>query len=330
MKITLLLLVATIAPAVSVAQSCLPTAPAKAPRIVGPGIVSAGEDESHAAFSPDGRSLYFLKNTASFSHWTIVVSNCRDDRWSTPEVAWFSGQYSDADPFLTADGKQFFFISTRPVDGKPKEDTDIWMMERTAQGWSEPRHLDAPINSSGSEWSPTLTLDGTFYFGSDRDGGRGEGGQGHTDIWRAPRVNGKYPAIENLGPQINSAAQEVEPQIAPDESFIVVAATGRPDSKGSYDLYVSCRSEQGWTPLENLGEPVNSAGWDFGPKLTPDGSRLLYTSNRDFAAQPLPRKQTYSELVRKLQAPGNGLRDIYEIDVGALRAKQSRAGGPCR
>jgi hypothetical protein len=54
-------------------------------------------------------------------------------------VAPFSGQYSDADPFITTDGQRFFFISTRPVDGKRKEDNDIWMMEKKGAGWGVPQ-----------------------------------------------------------------------------------------------------------------------------------------------------------------------------------------------
>src|SRR5262245_47052215 len=110
------------------------TQPIPEPRLFAEGIISTGDDESHPAFSPDGKTLYFLKNTPSFDFWTIVVSSFERGHWRTPEVAAFSGQYSDADPFITADGSKFFFISKRPVDGKPKNDTDLWMMERTAGG----------------------------------------------------------------------------------------------------------------------------------------------------------------------------------------------------
>src|SRR5262245_33308166 len=111
------------------------------PMVFGDGIISTGDDESHPAFTPDGRTLYFLKNTPNFSHWTIVVSRFEHGRWSAPEVAPFSGQYSDADPFITPDGQRFFFIPTRPVDGKRKEDNDIWMMEKKGAGWGAPQHL---------------------------------------------------------------------------------------------------------------------------------------------------------------------------------------------
>ena len=268
------------------------------PIIFSEGIISTADDESHPAFTSDGKTLYFLKNAPLFNHWTIVVSQYRNGKWGTPEVAPFSGQYSDADPFITQDGKNLFFISTRPVDGKPKEDTDIWMIEKKASGWSEPRHLGPLINSNSSEWFPTVTKDGTLYFGSDRPGGKGR-----TDIWRSKLVNGKYSEPENLGDAINSSASEVEPYIAPDESFIIFAAAGRPDGQGAFDLYISYNQNGLWTKGENLGDKINSSAWDFSPKISPDGKYFFFTSNRSFADQPLEKPLSYKELIDQTSQP---------------------------
>src|SRR5262245_29868008 len=94
-------------------QHALPT-PAPAPALFAPGVISTGDYDSHPAFTPDGRTVYFLKITPDFNFWTIVVSHLAGERWSEPEVAPFSGQYADGDPFITADGNQFFFVSRRP------------------------------------------------------------------------------------------------------------------------------------------------------------------------------------------------------------------------
>src|SRR5262245_56897351 len=138
----------------------------RSPVIFGEGVISTGDFESHPAFTPDGLTLYFLKSTPTFSYWTIVVSRFVDGRWTTPEVAPFSGRYRDADPFITADGKRLYFISNRPVPGKTIRDLDIWVMDKTENGWSEPRNLGQPVNSNANEWFPTLASDGTLYSGS--------------------------------------------------------------------------------------------------------------------------------------------------------------------
>ena len=45
---------------------------------------------------------------------------------------------------------------------------------------------------------------------------------------------------------------------------------------------------------------------------------VFLTSNRGFADKPLEKRLSYKELLQKLHSPGNGLRDIYKIDVSAL------------
>ena len=293
------------------------SSPLPEPVVFGAGVISTGDDESHPAFTPDGRTLYFLKNTPDFSHWTIVVSRFEQGRWSTPEVALFSGQYSDADPFITPDGQRFFFISRRPVEGKQKEDNDIWMMEKKGTGWGEPQHLGPAINSAANEWFPTATDNGTLYFGSERPGGKGR-----ADVWRSRLIDGKYSEPENLGDAVNSPASEFEPYIAPDESFVIIATASRQDSKGAFDLYVSYTDKGVWSKSENLGAMINSSGWDFSPKISPDGKYFFFTSNRGFADKPLERRLTYKELIARLHGPGNGLRDIYQVDIEALKLKQ--------
>jgi len=292
------------------------SAPMPEPRLFAPGTISTGDDESHPAFTPDGRTLYFLKNTPSFDTWTIVTSRFDRGRWTTPEVAPFSGRFSDADPFITADGKRFFFISTRPVADAAKEDTDIWTMERTDNGWGSPRHVDG-LSSPASEWFPTLTADGTVYFGSGRDGGVGA-----TDLWRARPSGSGYAPPEHLGPAINTRAGEFEPYVAPDESYMIFAAIGRPDSFGAYDLYLSRRENGIWMAPTHLPRPINSDGWDFAPRVSPDGKYLFFASSRRVDAAPPPAPLTYRQLLEKIHAPGNGLRDIYQVDLSTVLANR--------
>jgi hypothetical protein len=291
--------------------------PLTEPTIFAQDSISTGDHETHAAFTPDGKTIYFLKNSPTFNFWTIVVSHFKRGSWTTPEVAPFSGQYRDADPFITPDGSRFYFISDRPVAGKTARDLDIYEMEKTMKGWSEPRNLGAPVNSSGSEWYPTLASDGTIYFGSDRPGGRGR-----TDIYRCRSVGGKYAEPENLGDSVNTPSDEFEPFIAPDESYLVLMAGGRPDGLGGLDIYVSRQVDGAWTKAVNAGDKINSSGNEYAPKISPDGRYFFWSSTRGFGRMPLEKRLTYEELLDKLRSAGNGLGDIYQIDIGALLLNQ--------
>ena len=249
-----------------------------------------------------------MKSTPAFTDWKIYVTQFSSGRWSKPQMAPFSGRHRDADPFVTADGQHLYFISDRPVDGRAKEDMDIWVMDRTKGGaWGEPRNLGAPVNSTGSEWLPRLSAGGAIYFGSDRPGGLGR-----TDLYRAASTGGRFKPPENLGPAINSPADEYEPCIAPDESFLVFMASGRADDLGGGDLYISYRQPDGrWSQARNLGPKVNGAGLEISPYLTPDGRYFFFSSARG------PSGKAAGE---RPQGPRNGLGDIYQIDLVALHA----------
>ncbi len=289
------------------------------PTVFAPNKISTGDYECVPQFSPDGKTLYFVKSTPDANFWTIVFSRLENGKWSAPAVAPFSGQYSDADEFISADGKRMFFISRRPVtpDTSPNAPgkLDIWVMDQTASGdWSEPRNLGRPVNSDSSEFFPTLTKDGTLYFGSGR-----KGGKGGVDLYRSRFVNSKYQEPENLGDAINTAFDEFEPYIAPNESFLIFMAAGRPDGLGGFDLYISYNHKGQWTKAQNLGAPINSSSDELSPKITPDGKYFFWASTRSAIDQPKAKSWTMRELSSSYHGPQNGLGDIYYIDLSALK-----------
>jgi Tol biopolymer transport system component len=311
MRRTLFVLVSlALASAVPVQRDA--SAPAATPALFAPGVISTGGFESHPAFMPDGRTLYFVKSTPSFSFWTICVSRLANGKWTEPEVAPFSGRYSDADPFVTRDGAHLYFISTRPLmAGGEAKDLDIWVMDRAGAGWTDPRPLQAPINSAGAEWFPTLASNGTIYFGSDRPGG-----QGRTDLYRARLVDGRYAEVENLGAVVNGPGHDFEPFVAPDESYRIFMS-GRPGGRGLGDLWVSYNRAGAWTPPVPLGAGVNSPGSEYSPALSPDGRTFFWASTRE-TFDTGGRRRAYREWNDILSRAGNGLGDIYFMDLAAL------------
>jgi len=292
----------------------------KAPRarLFAPGVISTGDDDAHVTFAPDGRHVYFLKNTPDFRHWTIAVVEWNGRGWGEPRVAPFSGRFAEGDLSFAPDGKTAYFVSTRPLPPatKARADTEIWRLHRTADGWGEPEPV-RELSSVGFEWYPNLTADGWLYFGSERAPGN-LGAAGTSDIWRAHLESGRFAAPENLGAVVNTADEDIEPWVSADGRMLLFASNGRPDTRGSYDIYVSHRCGESWSPPRSLGADVNSPAWDFGPRPSPDGRFLFFTSNRSETDRPPDVAPTFRRLLERIRGPRNGLRDVYRVEMAAL------------
>jgi Tol biopolymer transport system component len=288
--------------------------PLIAPEIFQAGKISVGDYESHADFSVGGDTLMFVKSNPDITKWTLCYSIYKDSKWSKPEVAPFSGQYMDADPYFTPDGKSLLFISNRPLkEGEaPKADMDIWKIENGTSGWSKPVRLSDVINSDKSEYYPTMAANGTLYFGSRRDGGKGG-----ADIWKSAWVNGEYATPVNLGDAINTDGSEFEPYIAPDESYMIFMAS-RPDDLQYADLYISYNKNGAWTKAEKLPEPLNSSATEFSPKVTKDGKYFFFASARNLNPVTTSKREAMSDVEKRLHGVGNGLGDVWYVDAGSV------------
>lgn len=283
------------------------------PQIFQEGIISKGDYESHPAFSPSGDTLYFIKCSNDLNISAICVSYLKNKHWTTPQIASFSGKYSDADPFVTKDGKALYFMSNRPVDqkGLPVETTDIWKVNLTPAGWSAPVNLGAPVNTEADEYYPTIADNGTIYFGSPRGGGKGK-----SDIYRCIFKNGKYLPAENLGDSINTTGNEFEAFIAPDESYLIFNST--PAGLGNLDFFISYNRNLIWSKAKKLSSPINSDGIEWSPKVTRDKKLFYFSSTRNRWTNIPIKAETMELFNRRLQSAGNSLADIYTVDFNEI------------
>ena len=87
------------------------------------------------------------------------------------------------------------------------------------------------------------------------------GGYGGLDIWRV-NLNDRVGSLENMGPQINTPGNESFPYSRTD-SLLYFASDGHPGF-GGLDIFKAKLNTTGeyWS-VENMGQPVNSAGDDF-------------------------------------------------------------------
>src|SRR5438445_11308298 len=111
--------------------------------------------------------------------------------------------------------------------------------------WSEPVHLDAPVNSRCQDQTPTMSKDElSLYFLSDRPGGFGNlvsttGCMDNVDFWVAQGSSADAPseAAANLGPTINTGRNEAGPALSPD-GHLLFFSTYRATTGILHDIYV--------------------------------------------------------------------------------------------
>src|SRR6185503_297661 len=72
--------------------------------LVGPGTICTGLQETSAAVTPDGDTLYFMRSDFAERDDTIMVSHRVGGHWGAPQVAAFSGEWHDSEPTLSPDG----------------------------------------------------------------------------------------------------------------------------------------------------------------------------------------------------------------------------------
>jgi ankyrin repeat protein len=255
--------------------------PGDTPVMFAPGIISSLWGlHSSLAFSPDGTEVYWVPMIdvpgQPYSRNNIHFMKRTANRWAPPRVASFSGieGVSDGEPFFTEDGNRLYFNSSRPNPGQGNgKKENIWYVDRTPSGWSDPKPVSQVINNMSMHWQFSLDNKGNIYFASDDPGGLGM-----QDIYVSSFKNGEYGTPENLGVNINSSENEMTPFISPEGDYLIY-------TRGT-DMLISFRGKDGtWGESRSMGSPV-CTGFELCPLLTPDRKYLIFLSGREGESHP--------------------------------------------
>src|SRR5690606_11226638 len=116
------------------------------------------------------------------------------------------------------------------------------------------------------EYAPSISADGrTMIIESNR--------RGKYELYVSQMQNGKWSdplpidGINNFGDSTDLIGG---PSITFDGNTLFFFASFR-GGLGSEDIYYSIREGNGWSKPVNLGEPINSAGYEGFPSISADG-----------------------------------------------------------
>ncbi|MFB0552629.1 MAG: LamG-like jellyroll fold domain-containing protein [Phycisphaerae bacterium] len=178
---------------------------------------------------------------------------------------------------LSADGLSLFFQSDWPSGGQ----RDLWVSIRETPDadWGEPVKLGPAVNTSITEWDPSITADGLELYFSRAENLQGQG----EDLYVTFRdtTDDEWESTESLGETVNSSSKDAFPSISAD-GLSLYFRSDRPGGEGGADLYVTTRltRNDAWGEPVNLGPTVNSSSDDFAPSVTSDGLSLIFSSKR--------------------------------------------------
>lgn len=160
--------------------------------------------------------------------------------------------------------------------------TDLYALkfdDATAMTGGTARKLEGPFNTDNKhEASATYTPDGnTMVFARSNDGSKK--GFLSVDLWVSYKKAGTWsePVLANIN---DRTADDFAPAFAPDGTTLYFAS-GRKGGQGGNDIYKATLGPNGrFSPAENLGEGVNSAGNDNFPGVAKDGTLYFSSDGR--------------------------------------------------
>jgi Tol biopolymer transport system component len=207
---------------------------------LGPTFNSSSGD-SCPSISADGLSLYFMSNRPGGHGGNDLWISTRQTSERKPEGYWstpvnlgptINGASGDGCPSISADGLSLFFRAGASVFGGQ----DLWITTRATldDDWVPPVNLGATVNTAYTDCCPSISADGLMlFFHSNRPGG-----SGGLDLWvmRRTTISDAWGPPVNLGPMVNSSAQEHAPDVSSDGSTLFFDSDG-PGGMGSTDLW---------------------------------------------------------------------------------------------
>lgn len=285
-----------------------------------PEIVKQFPNVRDIAVSPNGEDILFSAQSVMGNLSAIITVSKKGTEWSTPQVASFSGQFFDIEPFFSKDGLKLYYASNRPLINALNEakDFDLWYVTRKSLNdpWSEPINMGSPINTINDEFYPSLADNGNLYFTVDKkELARKD------DIYVSVFTDGNYSTPEVLSNNINSTGYEFNAFIAPDESYLLYTCYNRTGGLGSGDLYVSYKTETDWTPAQNIGALVNTEKMEYCPFVDTKKNILYFTSRRDNTKTAFNKPLAIDSLKKEFFKYENGLSRLYSVALDSILRK---------
>ena len=178
--------------------------------------------------------LYFThcndgKSKNDFCRIMQSVFDVSNNTWGTPKPISlaFAQKGNMEQPSISSDGETLFFSSK--MEGS-FGGSDIWMMKKSGEQWSEPVNLGKNVNTELDELFPVI-VDSALYFSSE-----GNLGYGGLDLFVSVFKNGEWSKAENMNAPFNSSGDDFAISFNPDHTSGYFSSN-RSGGVGADDIY---------------------------------------------------------------------------------------------
>lgn len=255
--------------------------------------------------SADGKKLFFTRD----GHPENVGADKNQDVWMS-ELEDDSRFGKAVNLYGTVNNKYNNFAFSTNTDGTMlllgrnalnKDLSNLSYVEFKNKKWSELHNFDfTKLHNTTNFVNFSLSQSMNLMFVSMER----EDSYGGLDIYYSMRTDSGWSEIKNLGPKINTAADEITPYLANDNRTLYFASNGHP-GYGSMDLFVSNTDDslQVWTEPVNLGKNINTDGWEAYFTISQENNYAYYVST----SNSIGKEDIFRIMLPRVIQPGESI-----------------------
>ncbi len=252
--------------------------------------INSEYSEKISAISHDGKTLFICRtgHPGNVGH-TVAGQEFEQDAWYSnllPDGTWaplvnmgfpINNTGNNFVNSISPDGNTLLLGNWYKSDGSYKSG-GVSMTHRTADGWSIPenqlferydnrgRFVNFELSADGKVMILSIQADKTF---------------GMNDLYVSfLKKNGDWSRPQNMGATINSVGNDICPFLASDGVTLYFSTNGK-SGYGDNDIFLTRRLDDSWTNWsepENLGDIINSPGFEGYFKIPASGEYAYFSS----------------------------------------------------
>ncbi|MDN5216535.1 OmpA family protein [Fulvivirgaceae bacterium BMA12] len=243
--------------------------------------------ELRPLISPDGKELFFSRRNHPEN---VGGDNDDEDIWvsklDTVTGEWtkavnlskpLNNKHPNFVSAITPDGKSVMLVLGNKYNENGKMAAGVSISTRIEDGWTEPKNFEIENDYNYSPKANYFIANNrkVLILSVERDDSYGD-----RDLYVSFfREDSTWSEPVNMGPSINTAAEESSPYLAADDKTLYFSSKGF-SGYGKDDLFISRRIDDSWTNWtvpQNLGPDINSPEDDQFFMITPSGEYAYYS-----------------------------------------------------